>query len=348
MSRRNTGIAAPGMQSAAEVAPSATQLAHPPRRSPAPMQPAMQSATQSATRFATRPVTEVTQRATQFVDVDADGRHLRLEYAWIGDATSAAARTAPLLVFLHEGLGSLAMWRDYPQRLCAATGARGLVYSRAGYGRSTPRTAGERWPVEFLAREADAVLPALLGALQVRESSWLIGHSDGASIALLHAARHPARVAGVVAIAPHLFVEDLSVASIEAARTTYLTTDMKARLARYHDDPDSAFWGWNDIWLDPAFRSWNIESDMRAIGVPVLAVQGEDDEYGTMAQVEAVVRCIPHASLVKLARCGHSPHRDRPDELTAAVRAFLRLSAAGNTAAASVDREPPKRVAERR
>ena len=193
------------------------------------------------------------------------------------------------------------------------------------------------------------MLPALLDALEVRQPVWLIGHSDGASIALLHAARHPVRVAGVVAIAPHLFVEDLSVASIEAARTTYLTTDMETRLARYHDDPDSAFWGWNDIWLDPDFRSWNIESDVRAIGAPVLAVQGEDDEYGTMAQVEAVVRCIPRASLVKLARCGHSPHRDQPEALTAAVRAFLHRSGVeSSVAAASVDLDQPKRVAERR
>jgi len=172
-------------------------------------------------------------------------------------------------------------------------------------------------------RQAHDVLPALFAALRITEPPWLLGHSDGGSIALLHAAAHPERVAGVIAVAPHILVEDESVASIAAARTTYLATDLKVRLARYHDDPDSAFWRWNDIWLDPAFRAWNIEDRLPLIRCPVLAVQGEDDEYGTMAQIDGIARRVPHARLVKLPACGHSPQRDQPALLTAAGVQFL-------------------------
>ncbi len=258
--------------------------------------------------------------ATRYATLTLAGRDVRLEYAWVGGAGAGA----PLVVFLHEGLGSLAMWKDYPAALCAAAGVRGLVFSREGYGASTPRASTERWPVDFMHRQAHDVLPALFAHLAIDRWPWLFGHSDGGSIALLYAAAYPDRVAGVIAVAPHLFVEDVSIASIDAARAAYGTTDLRARLARYHDDPDSAFWGWNDIWLDPAFRSWNIEAALPAIRCPVLAVQGEDDEYGTMAQVEGVARLVPQARLVKLPACGHSPHRDQPAALTAAVVAFLR------------------------
>ncbi len=257
---------------------------------------------------------------TAFATLRVAGRDVRLEYAWVGGAGAGA----PLVVFLHEGLGSLAMWKDYPAALCGAAGVRGLVYSREGYGASTPRPPAERWPVDFMHRQAHDVLPALFAHLAIDRWPWLFGHSDGGSIALLYAAAYPDRVAGVIAVAPHLFVEDVSITSIDAARTAYGTTDLRARLARYHADPDSAFWGWNDIWLDPAFRSWNIEAALPSIRCPVLAVQGEDDEYGTMAQVEGVARLVPQARLVKLPACGHSPHRDQPAALTDAVVAFLR------------------------
>lgn len=257
---------------------------------------------------------------TAFATLRVAGRDVRLEYAWVG----GAGADAPLVVFLHEGLGSLAMWKDYPAALCAAAGVRGLVFSREGYGASTPRPPAERWPVDFMHRQAHDVLPALFAHLAIDRWPWLFGHSDGGSIALLYAAAYPDRVAGVIAVAPHLFVEDVSITSIDAARTAYGTTDLRARLARYHADPDSAFWGWNDIWLDPAFRSWNIEAALPSIRCPVLAVQGEDDEYGTMAQVEGVARLVPQARLVKLPACGHSPHRDQPAALTDAVVAFLR------------------------
>ncbi len=254
-----------------------------------------------------------------FVDVDIGGAPTRLEYALI----DAVRIDAPLIVFLHEGLGSVAMWKDYPETLCAAAGARGLVYSRRGYGRSTPRSSMQKWPVGFMHDEAHTVLPALFEQLGIGDPPWLFGHSDGASIALLYASAFPERVAGVVAVAPHVFVEDVSLASIEQARIAYTRSHLRHRLARYHDDPDSAFYGWNDIWLDPAFREWNIEDCLPRIRCPLLAVQGEDDVYGTMAQVDAIARHVPQASVLKLAGCGHSPHRDQPAALTAAVAAFV-------------------------
>ena len=255
-----------------------------------------------------------------FASLAIDGRPVRIEYAWVG----AHRKDSPLLVFLHEGLGSLAMWKDYPHALCEAAGARGLVYSRPGYGQSTPRAAAEKWPVDFMHRQAHDVLPALLSHLAIDAWPWLFGHSDGASIALLYAAAYPDRVAGVIAVAPHIFVEDVSIRSIDAARVLYGSIGLRDRLGRYHADPDSAFWGWNDIWLDPAFRSWSIEDQVAGIRCPVLAVQGEDDEYGTMAQVEGIARLVPQARLVKLPACGHSPHRDQPAALTRAVVSFLR------------------------
>jgi pimeloyl-ACP methyl ester carboxylesterase len=174
--------------------------------------------------------------------------------------------------------------------------------------------------------QAREVLPQLLAALSIDariSPPWLFGHSDGGSIALIHAAMFPELVAGVIAVAPHLFVEDLSVRSIERARDVYRTTDLRERLARHHADVESAFWGWNDIWLDPAFRSWNIESLLPDIRCPLLAVQGQGDEYGTMAQIDRITLGAPHARLVKLAACGHSPHRDQPDVLIKTVVAFM-------------------------
>ncbi|MDE1950645.1 MAG: alpha/beta hydrolase [Burkholderiales bacterium] len=257
-----------------------------------------------------------------FAEIDWDGRAQRIEYRWIG----APRRDGRLLVFLHEGLGSVAMWKDFPDRLCAAAGWRGLVYSRPGYGRSTSRRADEVWGPDFMHRQALQVLPAFLAALGVDTAAsppWLFGHSDGGSIALLHAAHFAGRVGGLVVCAPHILVEGVSVASIEQARLAYEQTDLRERLAKYHDDPDSAFWGWNRIWLDPAFRSWSIEDEIAAIRCPLLAVQGLDDEYGTLEQVRGIARRLPQTELLELARCGHSPHRDQPERLIEAARAFL-------------------------
>jgi pimeloyl-ACP methyl ester carboxylesterase len=253
----------------------------------------------------------------RFVRIAGARRPVSLEYQWVGEAASAQ----PPVVFLHEGLGSLAMWKDFPERFCAAHGLRGLVFSREGYGASTPRPPGERWPVDYMQRQAFDVLPRFLGALGV-ERPWLLGHSDGGSIALLYASRHP--VAGVVALAPHTFTEDSGIARIAAARDAYETTDLRERLGRYHADVDSAFWGWNDVWLDPAFRAWNIEDALDTIHCPLLVVQGEDDEYGTLEQVRRIRLRVPHAQALVLADCGHSAHRDQPDRLIEGAGAFIR------------------------
>jgi len=257
---------------------------------------------------------------TGLVGVPLAGRTIRIEHAWVGTDDP----DAPLAIFLHEGLGSVALWKDWPARVCDAGGLRGLVYSREGYGRSTPRPHDERWPPTFMHAEADEALPALLDALQVDAGRyWLVGHSDGGSIALIHAARFQARVAGVVAIAPHVMVEDVALASIARARDAWASTDLPARLGRYHADPTSAFFGWNDVWLSPAFRAWSIEDMLADVRCPVLAIQGTDDEYGTLAQVERIRERVPSAELLVLDGCGHSPHRDLPDALTRAIDDFI-------------------------
>ncbi len=250
------------------------------------------------------------------VRLDWNGRPIELETRWIGTPTAAH----PVVVFLHEGLGSVSMWRDFPSAFCHAHGLRGLVYSRYGYGRSTPRPRAENWPIGFMHAQALEVLPALLAALGINRP-WLFGHSDGASIALLHASRIP--TAGLVVVAPHLFVEDVSIASIEQARERYASGDLRAGLARHHDDPDSAFRGWNDVWLNPAFRSWNIEEELATITCPVLAVQGEDDEYGTLEQVRRIVLRLPKTRLLVVPKCGHSPHREVPELLTREAGRFI-------------------------
>lgn len=264
--------------------------------------------------------------AVEFVDIAWAGRRVRIEHRWL--ARERAQR--PLLVFLHEGLGSLSMWKDFPQRLCDAADLRGLVYSRPGYGRSTPRSPDERWASDFMHRQAHEVLPAVLQALQVDEPPWLLGHSDGGSIALLYAARFPERVAGLVLLAPHIFVEPVSVASIQRARQAYHETDLRQRLARHHDDADSAFWGWNHIWLDPGFTRWNIEAELAPIACPLMAIQGVDDEYGTLDQVRGIARQLPQTRLLELPDCGHSPHRDQPVRLIDEVTRFITQTPAGD------------------
>ena len=246
----------------------------------------------------------------------ATARGHRLEYAWFGTTTVA---TRPI-VMLHEGLGSLALWRDFPQRLADATQHRVLVYSRLGYGKSDPLT-GPRG-VDFMHAEALEILPELLDSLGLHDPV-LFGHSDGGSIALIHAARAHRPVAGVVVLAPHVFVERYGLDSIAAARRAYLDGDLRAKLARYHDDVESAFWGWNDIWLHPDFVTWNIEALLPEIACPVLAIQGVDDEYGTMEQLDRLQRGVRAARRRELTACGHSSHRDQPHAVLAAVTSFL-------------------------
>ena len=266
-----------------------------------------------------------------FVDIRWAGRPVRIEHRWVGaapdNASVTATAVAPLLVFLHEGLGSVSMWRNFPDRLCTALGWPGLVYSRPGYGRSTPRAAGEHLGLDFMHRQADEVLPALLDALGVQQPVVLFGHSDGGSIALLHAARQPQRVHSLVVLAPHIMVEAFGLASIAAARENYISGDLRARLARHHDDVDGVFQGWSDIWLSPGFLRWQITSDLKYIRCPVLAVLGVDDAYGTIAQIDGIAQAVPRARLLKLPHCGHSPHRDQPQALIDATVEFLTLTA---------------------
>ena len=247
----------------------------------------------------------------------AGGR--RLEYAWHGPPPDAA----PTLVFLHEGLGSVSTWRDFPKRLAEATGCGALVYSRAGYGGSDPVPLPR--PIRFMHDEA-RVLPEVLDAAAVREAV-LVGHSDGASIALIHAGSGPSpRVRGLALEAPHVFVEDVTVRSIEKAAVHYETATLRRALERHHGtNVDVAFQGWNRAWLDPAFRSWNVEEFLPAIRVPVLVVQGEQDEYGTLRQLDAIeAGCAGPVRRLVLADCGHAPHRDQPDETLTAMATFVR------------------------
>ncbi len=250
---------------------------------------------------------------------------VKLEVQPIG-ATAASSDLAPL-VFLHEGLGSVAMWRDWPQTLCQATGRAGWLYSRRGYGQSDPvpdvRGAG-RLPPDYMHDEAWTVLPALLQALAI-EQPVLVGHSDGGSIALLYASRHP--VSACVVMAPHVLVEEVSVRAIAQARISFETGDLRARLARYHADVDGAFWQWNDIWLSPAFRAFDIRADCRRIAAPVLALQGVDDPYGSLQQIEQISLPDSQITRLPLAHCGHSPHREQAELTTRAITDFLRNAA---------------------
>jgi pimeloyl-ACP methyl ester carboxylesterase len=257
--------------------------------------------------------------STQIVDVAGQP----LECVRIG-----SDRLGPTLVFLHEGLGSIALWRDFPRKVADATQRPALIYSRAGYGRSTPLAAA-RTP-SYMHDEARVTLPALLDAFGIVDAI-LVGHSDGASIALIHAGERIRPVRALVAMAPHVFVEAESIAGIARARRDYQGAELRSRLSRYHADVDSAFFGWNDIWLSPAFRDWNIEAILPGIDCPLLLIQGIDDEYGTMAQLDAIERRVStRVQRVELSDCGHSPHRDQPQATLAAIAAFI----------SSIDLEP--------
>lgn len=263
------------------------------------------------------------------LEIDWCGREIAIEYRWTDagesvatDNTNGTAAARPVMVFLHEGLGSVSLWKEFPDQLCARIGARGLVYSRPGYGKSTPRSADEHWSADFMHRQAYEVLPALLAHLGV-QNPWLFGHSDGGSIALLYAAQFPAALQGAIVVAPHLFVEDVSIQSIQLAREAYLQHGLRERLARHHDEVDSAFFGWNDVWLSEAFKDWNIESVVPDIRCPLLALQGEQDEYGSLQQVLRIQELLPSTEVITLADCGHSPHRDQAVALMAAVETFI-------------------------
>jgi pimeloyl-ACP methyl ester carboxylesterase len=243
----------------------------------------------------------------------------RIEYQLI----RPGAQLGRCIVMLHEGLGSLAMWRDFPSLLAHATQCDVLAYSRHGYGQSAP--LGAPYDVRYMHHEALQVLPELLTALHI-DQPVLLGHSDGASIALIHAGAAAGKLAGLIVMAPHVLVEDVSILSIAAAKEAYRNTALKQKLARYHADVDAVFWNWNDIWLHPAFRDWNIEEVLPQIDCPVLAIQGEDDEYGTMDQIERIARQALKSGDVRLLRledCRHSPHKDQPQAVIEAITHFI-------------------------
>src|SRR5262245_7305054 len=242
----------------------------------------------------------------------------QLEYRFIGPRPEQA----PTLVLLHEGLGCLGLWNDFPDKLSAATGAGVFVYSRAGYGNSSavrlPR------PLSYMHDEARETLPRVLEAIGFRRG-LLIGHSDGASIATIYAGSHQDhRIGGLVLIAPHFFTEDPGIASIAEAKKAYEAGDLRARLSRWHADVDIAFKGWNDAWLNPEFRKWDITEFLAYIRVPVLIVQGEDDQYGTAKQIEvAREECYCPVEVALLPRARHSPQRDAPEATLAAISEFV-------------------------
>lgn len=257
---------------------------------------------------------------TRMVEIASMGKKIELEYQWI----SPELTDRPLIVFLHEGLGSISMWRDFPSKVCNAIACRGLVYSRYGYGQSTPRPMEETRSLDYLHVQAHEALPNLLSALGLAdEEPILFGHSDGGSIALLYAAMFPQSISGIAVAAPHIFVEDITLDGIRKAKEIYQTTDFPARLARHHRDGESVFRAWVDVWLTPAFKDWNIEAFLDDISCPVLAIQGADDEYGTLEQIRGIKRHVPHTELLEIPNCGHSPHRDQPEVLIQALRDFV-------------------------
>jgi pimeloyl-ACP methyl ester carboxylesterase len=255
--------------------------------------------------------------ASKNLSIIVNGKHIEAE--WHG----AGPERTPTLVLLHEGLGSLSMWRDFPAKLAQRTGYGALVYSRAGYGKSDPVSLPR--PLSYMHDEALEVLPQVLDRAGVKKTI-LIGHSDGASIATIYAGgRQDFRVRGLVLLAPHFFVEDISVKSIAAAKVAYETGDLRERLKRHHgSNVDVAFRGWNEAWLDPRFREWRIDDYVAHVRVPILIVQGTDDQYGTLAQVrlaESDAYCPVETTI--LERCGHSPQIDRPDETLTAISEFV-------------------------
>jgi pimeloyl-ACP methyl ester carboxylesterase len=235
------------------------------------------------------------------------------------EARQVGPRGGPTLVFLHEGLGSAGLWRDFPEKLADATGLPAFVYSRAGYGKSDaalmPRT------VRYMHEEAE-LLPEILAAAGI-DDPVLVGHSDGASIAIIHAGCG-GKARALVLEAPHVFTEETGLRSIANAREAYERGDLRQRLAKHHRDVDAAFWGWNRPWLDPEFRKWNLEELLPRIAAPILVVQGEQDEYGTQDQVGAIQRGARDVEVLLLPDCGHSPHRDQPEATLRGIAGFIR------------------------
>lgn len=260
------------------------------------------------------------QNQTDLITIQRNGVDIEIEYKWLNQA----ATDKPTIVFLHEGLGSISMWRDWPEQLCKELGCKGLVYSRYGYGQSTPRKENEERSIEYLHHEVLEDMPKIFKELGIdKEKPVLFGHSDGGSIALLYAALWPENVAAIAIAAPHIYVEDITLDGIRDAKKIYETTDLSKRLGRHHIDPDSVFWSWNDTWLKPNFAKWNIEEEVKTIKCPILAIQGVDDEYGTLDQIFDIEKLNSNAVAVKIDDCGHSPHKDQPQVVINTVAEFL-------------------------
>lgn len=248
--------------------------------------------------------------------LEAGGK--RLEYACFGPAPDEAMT----IVMLHEGLGCLALWRDVPAKVAEVTGCGVLVYSRAGYGQSDPAELPR--PLDYMTREAVEVLPQVLDQAGVKRAV-LMGHSDGATIAAIHAGSvEDFRIRGLILMAPHFFTEPMGLASIAEAKTAFETTDLKDKLGKYHRDPENAFRGWNDAWLDPGFEAWNVAEVIDYIRIPTLAIQGVDDQYGTRAQIDEIAeRSYAPVDVLMLEECRHAPHQDQPEKVLAAVQEFV-------------------------
>ena len=241
-----------------------------------------------------------------------------IEYACYGPPPEDAAT----IVMLHEGLGCLSLWRDFPRKVAEATGLGVFVYSRPGYGASDPISLPR--PLDFMTREAVEFLPPMLDAIGFKRG-LLFGHSDGATIATIYAGSvEDLRIRGLILMAPHFFNEDVCIAEITKAREAYLNGDLKPRLAKYHKDVDGAFLGWADTWLDPGFRDWNVSEAIDYLRIPVLAIQGRDDQYGTLAQVQEVEdRAYSPVDMAILDDCKHAPHLEQPDTALSAVTEFV-------------------------
>ena len=249
---------------------------------------------------------------------DINGQHL--EVRRISGSASLSA-----LVFLHEGLGSVSAWTqhglDWPLAVCHATDRAGVVYSRRGYGQSQAAPKGRNiLKPDYMHREADQVLPALLARLGIA-SQVLLGHSDGATIALLYASQHP--TAACIAMAPHVLVEAVALRAITQARAEFESGDLRRKLARHHADVDGAFWQWNDVWLSDAFANFDIRPECSRITAPLLLIQGTGDAYGTMAQLDEIALAVPNSLQLRLENCGHSPHRDQAQITLQAIVSFL-------------------------
>lgn len=281
---------------------------------------------------------------SELLNIHWSQQALSIEAAWVGVADPAA----PVMVFVHCGLGSVTMWSDFPHRLCTSLHMRGLVYSRPGYGRSSPlNPALTELPPNFMHQHAHEVLPLVLEAagIAAEQPLWLVGHNEGATMALLHAAQYPERMVGVVAWAPRLMVEGITLRNLRMARLRYEKSaaeqgnenlskggGLHARMARGHDHPEAVFATWNQTWLSPALRHWSVERELSSIACPVLALQGLDDEYATLEQIRGIARRVPTARLSELMNCGHEPHLDQPEAVLAATRKFVQLYGATTTA----------------